>query len=140
MTPPCPSSALVTYSTANPTGGHSTNYGTRQGRLDHRLGKTFALPKLGSDLDNRNKGITTSLDIGNMVHFVSRLLPMLKPYYNNYRVGDPSPGARAYDQPLGLTLGSQQEISKRKSTTQYAVMSLIGRQDIPLLIRRLRTS
>jgi hypothetical protein len=39
-------------------------------------------------------------------------------------------GARAYDQPLGLGLGSQQEISNHKSTTQYTVMSLVGCQDI----------
>jgi hypothetical protein len=44
---------------------------------------------------------------------------MPKPSYNKYGMGDPSPRARAYDQPLYLGLGSQQEISKHKSTTQY---------------------
>ena len=63
------------------------------------------MPKLGSDLDNRNKGITTSLDTGTLTHLISRLLPMPKPSYNKYGMGDPSPR------------GSQQEISKHKSTT-----------------------
>lgn len=42
-------------------------------------------------------------------------------------MGDPSHGAWAYDQPLGLDFGSQQEISKHKSTTDYTVISLTGR-------------
>jgi hypothetical protein len=40
--------------------------------------------------------------------------------------------ARTYDQPLGLGHGSQQEICKHKSTTQYTTMSLTGHQDISL--------
>jgi hypothetical protein len=30
--------------------------------------------------------------IGTLMHRVSRLLPIPKPYYNNYSMGDPSPG------------------------------------------------
>jgi hypothetical protein len=114
----------------NPAGSHFANYGTRKGRLNHRLERTSASPEQGFDLDNRSKGITTSSGTGTLTHPVSRLLPIPKPCYNNYGVGIPSLGGSAYNQPLGL--GSQQEISKHKSTTQYTVMSLAGRQDISL--------
>jgi hypothetical protein len=128
MSPPRPSSASATCPTANPAGGHSANCGTRQGRLNHRLGKTSASLEQGSDLDNRSKGITTSFGIGTPTHPVSRLLPIPQCCYNNYSMGDPPPEARAYGQPLGL--GSQQEISKHKSRTQCTIISLTGRQDI----------
>jgi hypothetical protein len=93
-------------------GGHSANYGTRQGRLNHCLGKTFALPKKGSDLDNRSKGITTSPGTKTLTHPVSILLPIPKPCYNNYGMDDPSPGGsdvRPTPRPLSRpSTGNQQ--------------------------------
>jgi hypothetical protein len=80
--------------TVNPAGDHSANCGAHQGRLGHRLGRL--LPRssraLTSDLDNRNKGITMSPGTGTLTHPVSRVLPTPKPCYNNYGMGNPSPG------------------------------------------------
>src|SRR5690348_16737681 len=55
--PPRLSSASATYSTTNPAGDHSSNYGKRQGKLDRRLGKTSALPEQGSTLDICSEGL-----------------------------------------------------------------------------------
>jgi hypothetical protein len=108
--PPSPSSALATCPTTNPVGGHSANCGTRKGRLNQRLRKTSASLEQGSDLDNRIKGITTSSGTGTLTHPVSRLLPIPKPCYNNYGMGDPSPrglGIRPTPRPR-LSAGNQQ--------------------------------
>jgi hypothetical protein len=90
--PSRPSTTLVTCSTVNSPGGHSGNCDTRHGRLNHRLRKTSASLEQGSDLDNHSKRITTSPGTGTLTHPVSRLLPIPKPCYNNYGMGDPSPG------------------------------------------------
>jgi hypothetical protein len=87
-----PSSASATCPTANPAGGHSAHCGTHQGRLNHRFGKTSASPEQGSNLDICSKGIPTSPSTGTLTHPVSRLLPIPKLCYNNYGMGDPSPG------------------------------------------------
>jgi hypothetical protein len=42
---PRPSLSPATYSTTNTAGDHSTKCGKRQGKLDHRLGKTSASPE-----------------------------------------------------------------------------------------------
>jgi hypothetical protein len=70
--PPRPSSASATCSTANPTGDHSANCGTHQGKLDHRLEKTSALPEQGSNLDVCNEGLPTSPSTGTLTHPISR--------------------------------------------------------------------
>jgi hypothetical protein len=89
----------------NPTSDHSTDCGTRQGKLNHRLGKTSASPEQGSNLDIRSDGFPMSPSTGTLTHPISRLFTIPKPCYNYYGMGIPSLGARAYDQPLGL--GSQ---------------------------------
>jgi hypothetical protein len=112
MSSPRPSLASATCPTVNPVGGHSANCGTHKGRLDHRLGKTSTSPEQGSDLDNHSKGITTSPSTRTLTHPVSRLLPMPKPCYNNYGMGDPSPrgsGVRPTPRPWPrLSAGNQQ--------------------------------
>jgi hypothetical protein len=87
---PRPSSASATYSTVNPVGDHSANCGTRQGKLDHRLGKTSALPEQGSDLDIRSKGLPTSPSTGTLTYPIRRLFTVPKPSYNHYGMGIPS--------------------------------------------------
>jgi hypothetical protein len=91
MSPPCPSSALATCSTANPAGDHSANCGTRQGKIDHRLGKTSVSLEQGSDLDIRSEGITTSPSTETLMHPVSRLFTYTKALLQQLRYGHPLP-------------------------------------------------
>ena len=106
--PPRPRSASASCSTVNPIDDHSVKCGARQGKLDHRLGKTSASPMLGSDLDICSKGHPMSPSIGTLTHPVSRLLPhtevMLQPLRYGHplhwvlllgRVADPSASALA---------------------------------------------
>jgi hypothetical protein len=88
--PPRPSSASATYSTTNPVGDHFANYGTRQGKLDHRLGKTSALPEHGFDLDIRSEGFPTSPSTGTLTYLVSRLFTIPNPCYNHDGMSIPS--------------------------------------------------
>jgi hypothetical protein len=88
---PRPSSASATCCTTNLVGDLCVNCGARQGKLDHRLGKTSTSPELGSDLDIRSEGLPMSPSTGTLTPPVSRLLPMPRPCYNHYGMSIPSP-------------------------------------------------
>jgi hypothetical protein len=90
--PPRPNSSSATCSTVNPADDHSTNCGARQGKLDHRLGKTSASPEQVSDLNICSEGLLVSPSTGTLTPPISRLLPMPRPCYNHYGMDNPSPG------------------------------------------------
>jgi hypothetical protein len=137
MSPPRPSSASATCHTANPAGGHSANCGTRQGRLNHRLVKTFVLSEQGSDLDNHSKGITTSPSTGTLTHPISRAFTHTESLLQQLRYGQPLPWG------LGRTTNPSASASalsrKSASTSQQRSAPSCHSQDAkiyPLGIRR----
>jgi hypothetical protein len=81
------------------------------------LGWTFASPESGSNLDIHNEGRPTSSDSAGLMHYLEKFFPYLalcQPLqYGNLPPG----GARICDQAIGLSLGSQQKPSGRKSTS-----------------------
>jgi hypothetical protein len=91
LSPPRPSSASATCSTANPAGDHFASYGKRQGKLENRLEKTSASPERGSGLDVRSEGLPTSSSIGTLTLPVSRLFTHTEALLQQLRYGHPLP-------------------------------------------------
>jgi hypothetical protein len=128
MSPPRPSSASATCSTANPAGDHSANCGTRQGKIDHHLRKTSASPEQDSDLDIRSEGITTSPATGTLTHPVSKPFTHIEALLQQLRYGHSLPWV------LGRTanpsVSAPARSRKSKSSSQQRSASSCHPQDV----------